>query len=129
MSGLSFKKDKKLVSNRQFESVIKTGRRASNWLLVVYSAANDGVHSRLGVSVSKSCGNAVVRNRLKRLIREAFRLNQERIPAGVDYVVLVSPNWTKKIKDAKSSSEAVKKLTLAMVVESLLPLAERSSRT
>jgi ribonuclease P protein component len=125
---LSFGKDKKLLSNRQFEAVIKSGNRATDGLLVVYAAANDESIARLGVSISKSCGNAVVRNRLKRLIREAFRLHQEQIPSGFDYVVLVSPNWTKKIKDEKSSSEAAKKLKLDMITNSLLPLAERSSR-
>ena len=44
---------------------------------------------RLGVSVSKKVGNSIVRHRLARLVREAFRLNTSHIPDGIDVVVVV----------------------------------------
>ena len=98
MKRLSFPKNKRLVSNRQFKAVLshKRRRRFGDQLLTLYIAENDRGYSRLGVSVGKSCGNAVVRNRFKRLLREAFRQNQEQIPAGFDYVLMISPRWTKK---------------------------------
>ncbi len=65
-------------------------------MLTLYMARNDCEYSRLGVSVGKSRGNAVVRNRLKRLMREAFRQNQEQIPAGFDYVLMITPRRKKK---------------------------------
>ena len=93
MKRLSFPKAKRLVSNEQFKAVLfhKRRRRLSDRLITLYIAENDRGYSRLGVSVGKSHGNAVVRNRLKRLLREAFRQSQEEIPAGFDYVAMISP--------------------------------------
>ena len=91
MKRFSFPKKKRLVSNRQFKAVLARGRRLSNGLLTLYMAENDCGYPRLGVSVGKSCGNAVVRNRLKRLLREAFRQSQEQIPAGFDYLLMIHP--------------------------------------
>ena len=61
---------------------------ASDSRLLIFAVSNDLPYSRLGLSVSRKVGNAVVRNRWKRLIREAFRLNRETIPPGVDLVVI-----------------------------------------
>jgi len=96
MKRLFFPKQKRLVSNSQFKAVLANGRRLSNGVLTLYIANNDCEYSRLGVSVGKSRGNAVVRNRLKRLMREAFRQNQHQIPAGFDYLLMISPRWPKK---------------------------------
>ena len=87
----SFPKKKRLVGSRQFKAVLARSLRVSNGLLTLYMAENDCGYPRLGVSVSKSCGGAIVRNRLKRLLREAFRQSQDRIPAGFDYLLMISP--------------------------------------
>jgi len=93
----SFPKEKRLVSNRQFKAVLARGWRLSNELLTLYVAKNNCSYPRLGISVKKSCGNAVLRNRLKRLLREAFRQSQDRIPTGFDYLLMISPQWAKKM--------------------------------
>ena len=127
MKRLSFPKEKRLVSNAQFKAVLshKRRRRLGDRLLTLYIAENDRGYSRLGVSVGKSCGNAVVRNRLKRLLRETFRQSQEsrRAGAGFDYVLMISPRWTKKSRAGATVSlptfEQVKASFLALVNASL----------
>ena len=91
MKRLSFGKDKRLASDKQFKAVLARNLRVSNGMLILYMAENDRGYPRLGVSVGRFCGNAVVRNRWKRLLREAFRQSQDQIPAGFDYLLMISP--------------------------------------
>jgi ribonuclease P protein component len=57
-------------------------------VLVVYGCYNGLLWSRLGLSVSRKIGGAVTRNRWKRLIREAFRLERLHLPPGIDLIVI-----------------------------------------
>lgn len=61
---------------------------ASDQRLVVLAHENGRPYARLGLSVSRKVGKATVRNRWKRLIREAFRLSRRRLPQGVDLIVI-----------------------------------------
>ncbi len=124
MSKLTLPKSKRLVSNRQFKKVIDQGNRASDRVLTVYAAANSCDYPRLGVSVGRSCGDAVVRNRLKRLLREAFRLNQDQIPRSFDYVLMIAPATVRKLHAMGSAAGATRVLDLGQVQASFLPLVQ-----
>lgn len=66
--------------------------RESRGPLTGHARPNDLPHARLGMSVNRKVGNAVKRNRIRRLIRESFRLMQHDFPAGYDLVVVVRPH-------------------------------------
>ena len=123
MKRFSFPKAKRLVSNKQFQAVLARNLRVSNGLLKLYMAENYCGYSRLGVSVGKSCGSAVVRNRLKRLLREVFRQSENRVPSGFDYLLMISPQWAGQSGDSSSRKEAAKRLTFQQVKESFETLA------
>ena len=85
---MKYKNFETLKSNTDFNRVYAAKRSYANRLLVVYILENGTDANRLGVSVSKKVGNSIVRHRLARLIREAFRLSTDCIPDGYDYVVV-----------------------------------------
>ena len=125
---LSFPKKKRLVSNRQFKDILARKLRVSDDLLTLYVAENDCDYARLGVSVGKSSGGAVVRNRLKRLLREAFRQNQDRIPAGIDYLLMMSQGWLERINEAETTEKTVKLPKFEQVRASFLALVEAAQK-
>jgi len=92
-TGQRFLRVYRIRKSNEFKRVYQRRVRASDQRLLVYACENGLPHPRLGLSVSRKVGNAVVRNRWKRLLREAFRLNLARLPSGVDLVVIpkVSP--------------------------------------
>ena len=69
------------------------GRRVhtAHFVLVVASGPDPSAPSRLGITVTRKVGGAVQRNRIKRIVREAFRLSPDRLPHGVDLVVIAKP--------------------------------------
>ncbi len=72
----------------EFDAVFGEGASASDGLLVVHALPNSGPEPRLGLAVGKALGGAVARNRVKRLLREAFRLRRADLPPGHDLVVV-----------------------------------------
>lgn len=76
-----------------FERVYRQGRSHSNRLLVLHVfPRGDAAPARLGLSVSRKVGGAVERNRVKRLLREAFRLDEAELSPGQDLVVVARPD-------------------------------------
>ena len=82
-----FPRQFRVRSGADFDRVYRSDAYAADACLVVRGVANGCEYSRLGLSVSRRVGGAVVRNRWKRLVREAFRRHRAEIPAGYDFVV------------------------------------------
>ena len=124
MKRLGFPKNRRLVSNRQFKAVLNRNRRAADKFLTLFVAENTAGHARLGVSIGKSCGAAAVRNRVKRLLREAFRQSQDRVPQGFDYVLMIPPSFSRRLKRPEDRQKALAALTFQQAQESFLALTE-----
>jgi ribonuclease P protein component len=85
----SFRPYERIKDTRDFRRAFDRRKSAGDDWLVVYGAENGLGHARLGLSVSKKkVKTAVARNRFKRLVREAFRLNKAALPPGIDLVVV-----------------------------------------
>jgi len=86
-----FPKAARLIRPTEFARVYEQRRTAARGPLVLYVAARQDGHGRprLGLSVSSRIGKAVLRNRWKRRLREAFRRVQADLPAGFDYILVV----------------------------------------
>lgn len=81
-------KDERLKNSSQFSLVYKRGKSEVTKFVVMYYLENNLGCNRVGYSVSKKVGNSVVRNRSKRLIKEAFRLNSDNLKKGYDIVFI-----------------------------------------
>ena len=86
---LTFPKSHRLSGKLAFAAVFEAKIRDTRGPLLIYAKPNDLGHSRLGLSVSRTVGGAPKRNRIKRLLRESFRLMQHDLPRGYDIVIVV----------------------------------------
>lgn len=77
-----------LKKNSYFQNVYKNGRSYANRFFVMYVLENETDRNRLGISVSKKVGNSVIRHHITRLVREAYRLQEEMFNSGLDIVVI-----------------------------------------
>ena len=110
MSAQGLSKDCRLHLKNDFQDIIHGGKRiqATNLVLWYRPAPAASQERRLGIVVSKKLGGAVVRNRAKRLLREAFRLNREQLKSGTDYVFSPrrSEEWT-ALQQAETSLKMI----------------------
>ncbi|MEM6260135.1 MAG: ribonuclease P protein component [Planctomycetota bacterium] len=101
----------RLGGDKQFQAVFNNKLRKSSGPLAVLALPNGLEHHRLGMTVSRRVGNAVKRHKIKRLLREAFRLNQARWPGCYDLVVIVYPHDFLTLEEyAEHLSRAVEQL-------------------
>ncbi|MBC8014125.1 MAG: ribonuclease P protein component [Sporomusaceae bacterium] len=77
-----------LHQNKKFQAVYRSGKSYANRMVVLYVLPNHGNIRRVGFAAGKKLGGAVVRNRVKRLLRESYRLNQSQLISGVDLVLV-----------------------------------------
>jgi len=92
-----YSKAHRLSGDQQFQAVFANKLRKNAGPLSVLALPNELDHHRLGMTVPRRVGNAVKRHRIKRLLREAFRLNQSRWPGRYDLVVVVYPHEVLKL--------------------------------
>lgn len=115
ISSLAFPKECRITKRPHFLECYDRGRRyfSANFILIVLERPDNECVWRLGLAVSKKVGKAVRRNRIKRVVREFFRLHQDLISLSLDFVVI-----PKKAID-------VGRLDLAQVQRELTPLLRK----
>jgi ribonuclease P protein component len=95
---LTFRPKHRLTHARQFAAVYGAKVQRAAGPLVIFSKPNDLPHARLGLSVGRRVGNAVARNRVKRLLRESFRHLQHDL-SPLDLVINVRPHEPRELAD------------------------------
>ena len=100
----------RIRKRRRYLDVQNRGRRINTTHFIVFVLPGETEHTRIGITVSKKVGKAHQRNRVKRLVREAFRLNRCRLPTGLD-VVLVAKRGTFSIQYTEVESQLMRAVT------------------
>jgi len=105
----------RIRSSHDYERIYQLRQRAGDSQLLVFAAPNELDVTRMGMSVSRRHGGAVKRMRLKRLLREAFRLTRHDLPSGLDLIVIPRQNSCAGLDDYKRSlGRLVRKLARRM---------------
>ena len=94
-----------IKENSDFQNVMKKGKWYTSECLTVYLLENKLNSNRIGVAVGKKAGKSVVRNRIKRLIRESYRLNENNIKQGFDIIIV----WRSSTDSANIVFENIQK--------------------
>jgi ribonuclease P protein component len=117
MRSFSFSKTERLLNRKDFVNLNRLGKKHQTAHFMILLMQNGRGNTRLGITVSKRTGNSVTRNRVKRLIREFFRLHRALFPKGYDIVIAAKKDageldfW--KIKEELSEFVFDKKLCLS----------------
>ena len=84
------KKDKSVKKNYEFKRILKRGNSTSNQYVRIACQKNKDGKTRLGIAIRKEVKSSILRNRLKRVIREIYRLNENKIKKGFDVIILIN---------------------------------------
>jgi ribonuclease P protein component len=108
MTRRRFCKEQHLRKPAEFQRVYALRIRVSDPHLLIYAALREGADSqtlcsRIGLSVSRKNGSAVVRNRIKRRLREAFRQTQHELPAGLDLILIPRAGSDSQVSDFRAT--------------------------
>jgi ribonuclease P protein component len=120
---LTLEKRQRIRSGADYERIYAARISARAPGLLVFAVRNGTVGTRFGLSVSRKNGGAVIRNRLKRLLREAFRLEQHALPTGLDLVLIPQTGPEPSLANYRSGL-----LRAAGTLARRLPAAESDSR-
>jgi ribonuclease P protein component len=85
----SFTKKERITSPQDFRRVMKLGKRLSSRNFILFVKKNENLFHRLGIVIKKEIGPATFRNRMKRYIREFFRLQKHQIKGSYDIILMV----------------------------------------
>jgi len=108
-------KKQRIKKNAEFQNIFKKGKSFANRQFVVYSLENDQDYFRIGISVSKKVGNAVVRNRIKRYIRQTFLELNDSVSPNKDYIIIArNPAANLDFHETKKSLEHVLKIAKSL---------------
>jgi ribonuclease P protein component len=91
LTKLAYPRSCRIVRRADFDAVYRTGRRRSSASFAIFYRPNERAVTRFGMSVKKTMGVAVVRNRIRRRVREILRLNRQEIASGWDIVIHPRP--------------------------------------
>ena len=108
----SLRPSEKIKRSGEMKYIFDKGQRADGEDLAILYTPRDDSLRRVGVVVGKKVGKAVKRNRQKRLLREVYRLNKEKFPAGMDFILFCKKDWGK----VKYSDVENKVLSLAKTI-------------
>lgn len=89
MKQYSFRKFERIHKRKDYLRIYQEGKRVNSKNFITILSRNQTGIQRLGITVTKKVGNSVKRNRIKRLLREFFRLNKDKLPGSNDIVIIV----------------------------------------
>ncbi|WAA09534.1 ribonuclease P protein component [Fervidibacillus albus] len=116
------KKKYRIKKNEDFQKIFQKGKSTANRQFIIYRLENGRDHFRIGLSVSKKIGNAVVRNRIKRYVRQAFHELEQEIRPSYDLIIIAR-------KSAKDMSyQEVKKSLIHVLKISKIFINKEKSR-
>lgn len=115
MEDQSYRKLERITKHSRYRAIYAQGVWRSSRHFTAITCINDKKTGRLGITVTKKAGNAVKRNRIKRLIREFFRLNKCLFPIGYDVVVMAKRNMP-LLKYQEACGELTELLTRKAII-------------